>query len=613
MALQRPLFSPLLFLCFHLLAALHTTSDAALSSHLPQAMDCSTSGNYTSNSAYPANLNQFLASLPEKTIFKNGGFINDTVGEGSGTVYRLAMCSADYSRSDCGDCLAAAARSNANGLPNRCPGSTTVLAWFDPCLVRYSDTNFFGKAEIGEIYALNGPRAIWEPMRYRDDVVRNLNESIGAAVASSQRFAASSTDPYTLVQCTWDLPPDQCKQCLDVLTANASKDWTSMAVDGKRRSYSCSVRYGNTSFVVVPFGGAPTSQSVDQASRPATQSSGPSKGSWTAGVVGSVVGLILLACLAALVVKLKSKHETGHVREFTYRELATATLTFKDTRKLGQGAFGIVYKGAVMIEGTQVEVAIKKNTSDVSDETRKAFKNEVEIMSPLNHRNIIHLVGWCNEKNNLLLVYELVENRNLEARLYNHGGTDLVLDWRQRYNILVGIASGLEYLHNNCSRTVLHRDIKPANVMLDMDFTAKLCDFGLVTQLTRAATSRSTNNIIGTLGYMDPLYQQNGQVTKESDVYSFGVLLLEVLCGVAPILIGNPLKNSLIENVRECRGRNAILDAAHQRLRGEYDEEIKGALLIGLHCVETRRGDRPTIRIVLSNLVSLTASHVVMS
>uniref|UniRef100_A0A453DKE0 Protein kinase domain-containing protein n=1 Tax=Aegilops tauschii subsp. strangulata TaxID=200361 RepID=A0A453DKE0_AEGTS len=182
-----------------------------------------------------------------------------------------------------------------------------------------------------------------------------------------------------------------------------------------------------------------------------------------------------------------------------------------------------------------------------------------------------------------------------------------------RYNILVGIASGLEYLHNNCSRTVLHRDIKPANVMLDMDFTAKLCDFGLVTQLTRAATSRSTNNIIGTLGYMDPLYQQNGQVTKESDVYSFGVLLLEVLCGVAPILIGNPLKNSLIENVRECRGRNAILDAAHQRLRGEYDEEIKGALLIGLHCVETRRGDRPTIRIVLSNLVSLTASHVVMS
>ena len=135
-----------------MLAAFHTTSDAALSSHPIQAINCSTSGNYTSTGGYAANLNQFLATLPEKAISKNGGFFNDTVGEGPDTVYGLAMCSADYSRSDCGDCLAATTSSNADGLPNRCPGSSRVVALFDPCLVRYSDTNFFGTAEIGQCF-----------------------------------------------------------------------------------------------------------------------------------------------------------------------------------------------------------------------------------------------------------------------------------------------------------------------------------------------------------------------------------------------------------------------------------------------------------------------------
>ena len=117
---------------------------------------------------------------------------------------------------------------------------------------------------------------------YKDAVVRSLKEVTGNAVSSPQRFAASSTDPYTLVQCTWDLPPDQCKQCLDVLSANATEyDWFTMRIEGKRKSHSCAVRYSNTSFVVVPFGGAPTptrtpptAQPVDQAAGSATQSSG---------------------------------------------------------------------------------------------------------------------------------------------------------------------------------------------------------------------------------------------------------------------------------------------------------------------------------------------------
>ncbi|KAF7019838.1 hypothetical protein CFC21_032970 [Triticum aestivum] len=293
---------------------------------------------------------------------------------------------------------------------------------------------------------------------------------------------------------------------------------------------------------------------------------------------------------------------SGHGQRFTYNELASATHDFSKTQKLEEGAFWTVYKGTLTLQDKQgkkqeVSVAIKKNKHGMSDEAREAFKNEIDIMSPLNHHNIIRLVGWCDKRNNLLLVYELLEDRNLEAHLYGHGahmdaehssarspGSGFVLDWRKR-------------------------DIKPENVMLDSGFNAKLCGFGLVMQLNHAMTSRSMDNIIKSQVYMDPAYRQNVGGNRESDVYSFGVLLLEVICGVKPKLtsIDKGTKNSLVEMVRECQERDAILDAADQRLRGEFDEEIKGVLFIGLRCVETRHGDRPTIEIVLDRLVSLTA------
>ncbi|XP_037482605.1 receptor like protein kinase S.2-like [Triticum dicoccoides] len=284
---------------------------------------------------------------------------------------------------------------------------------------------------------------------------------------------------------------------------------------------------------------------------------------------------------------------------FTYRELASATRDFADKYKLRNRGYGDVYK----------------------DEARASFKEEINIMSPLNHCNITRLVGWCNQRKKLLLVYEQVDDYcNLEDRLYGHGanvdaerfgarppGSSLDLDWRKRYNILLGIASGLEYLHTKCVKCIVHRDIKPCNVVLDRNLNAKLCDFGIAMQLTHDITSCETDNIIGTLGYMDPTYIRCGTVSRESDVYGFGVLLLEVVCGQNPIMIYNPPKNSLIEMVQECGRRNAIIDAADQRLRGEFDEEIKGALLIGLWCVEERRDERPTIQIVLSRLIGLAA------
>ncbi|KAM0821902.1 hypothetical protein ACQ4PT_071865 [Festuca glaucescens] len=147
----RSSFSSSLLLCFPLLATLRKTSNA-LGGAMIQEISCSSSGNYTAASDYAANVHQFLNELPEKAVSENGGFFTGTLGNGTATVYGLAMCSADYPRSDCSDCLTATAGSNTGGLPTRCPGSTTVVAIFDKCLVRYSDANFIGAPETGKYF-----------------------------------------------------------------------------------------------------------------------------------------------------------------------------------------------------------------------------------------------------------------------------------------------------------------------------------------------------------------------------------------------------------------------------------------------------------------------------
>jgi len=304
-----------------------------------------------------------------------------------------------------------------------------------------------------------------------------------------------------------------------------------------------------------------------------------------------------------------------HVRKFDYAQLASATRNFGERGKLGAGSFGTVYRGTITLEGKEEDVAIKKITNATVERSRMEFDNEIRIMSPLSHRNIIKLVGWCNERNNLLLVYELMEKGNLEGQLYpKNGATDselygvtgqgtaLLLDWPKRYNIIIGIASGLVYLQSGCNECVVHRDIKPANVMLDNAFNAKLCDFGLVTQVRHTQTSRSTNNVGGTPGYIDPVYTTTYRVTRQSDVYSFGIVLLEVACGKKPIIQGT--ENMLVENVRTCYQRNEILQAVDRRLRGPFDEQIKRVLKIGLLCVQQDRHLRPHIIKVMEFLSS---------
>ncbi|XP_044361992.1 L-type lectin-domain containing receptor kinase IX.1-like [Triticum aestivum] len=282
-------------------------------------------------------------------------------------------------------------------------------------------------------------------------------------------------------------------------------------------------------------------------------------------------------------------------RRFRYGELAAATNNISEDGKLGEGGFGSVYKGSLSDLG--VDVAVKR-ISKSSRQGRKEYVSEVTIISRLRHRNLVELVGWCHSNGELLLVYELVPNGSLDARLYGKGGS--VLRWPSRYEIALGLGSALLYLHVECKKCVVHRDVKPSNVMLDASLGAKLGDFGLA-KLLDHGSSLPTVVLAGTMGYMDPEYTASGRASTASDVYSFGIVLLEMCCGRRPR--DDSVKPSLLEWVWDLYGRGAALEAADKRLDGDLDQaQMQRVLVVGLWCAHPDRGVRPSIKQALGVL-----------
>ncbi|TYJ32975.1 hypothetical protein E1A91_A05G070800v1 [Gossypium mustelinum] len=212
-----------------------------------------------------------------------------------------------------------------------------------------------------------------------------------------------------------------------------------------------------------------------------------------------------------------------NLRSFTYKELVDATNEFKE--ELGRGAFGIVYKGTLQMSYvTQVAVKRLINTL-VQGHHDKEFKTEVNVIGQTHHRNLVRLLGFCDDGDNRLLVYEYLSNGSLASFLF--GGSRP--SWNQRIQIALGIARGLLYLHEECSTQIIHCDIKPQNILLDEHYNAKISDFGLAKLLVM--NQSHTNTVIrGTKGYVAAEWFRNLPITVKVDVYSFGVLLLELTC-----------------------------------------------------------------------------------
>ncbi|XP_016471312.2 L-type lectin-domain containing receptor kinase VIII.1-like [Nicotiana tabacum] len=314
-------------------------------------------------------------------------------------------------------------------------------------------------------------------------------------------------------------------------------------------------------------------------------------------------------------------------KEFSYKDLKIATKGFDSTRIIGHGAFGTVYKG--ILSETGDIVAVKRCSHN--GQGKAEFLSELSIIGTLRHRNLVRLQGWCHEKGEILLVYDLMPNGSLDKALFE---SRIVLPWLHRRNILLGVASALAYLHQECENQVIHRDIKTSNIMLDEGFNARLGDFGLAKQIEHDKSPDATV-AAGTMGYLAPEYLLTGRASEKTDVFSYGAVVLEVASGRRPIEketsgVGKfGLNSNLVEWVWGLHKEGRLLAAADSRLNGEFEEqEMRRVLLVGLACSHPDPMARPTMRGVVQMLVgeaevpivprakpsmSFTTSHLLMT
>lgn len=282
--------------------------------------------------------------------------------------------------------------------------------------------------------------------------------------------------------------------------------------------------------------------------------------------------------------------ELDFPHRFRYKDLYYATNGFKESRLLGRGGFGCVYKG--VLPQTKEEVAVKR-ISHNSKQGLKEFVAEIASLGKLRHRHLVHLQGWCKRKGDLLLVYSYMCNGSLDAFLSGKG-----LDWGQRFRILKEIAAGLLYLHEEWEQVVVHRDVKTNNVLLDSNMNARLSDFGLA-KLYEHGKNPSTTHIVGTVGYIAPELSFTGRATAKSDVFAFGVILLEVACGRKSLDPNSSSGKEMIlqDRVVDCHQRGCILEVADPKLGAWYvKEEIELVLKLGLLCLYSDPKARPNMQ-----------------
>ncbi|XP_011002046.1 PREDICTED: probable LRR receptor-like serine/threonine-protein kinase At1g29720 isoform X3 [Populus euphratica] len=344
-------------------------------------------------------------------------------------------------------------------------------------------------------------------------------------------------------------------------------------------------------------------------------------------VIGVVTSAVFLVFLVMGVLYWKLCYGDKYTRErelkgldlktgsFTLRQLKAATDNFNSENKIGEGGFGSVYKGE-LADGTIIAV---KQLSPKSRQGNREFVNEIGMISCLQHPNLVRLYGCCIEGDQLLLVYEYMENNSLSRALFgNHrAGSEtsaLMLDWPTRYKICVGIARGLAFLHEGSAIRIVHRDIKSTNILLDKDLNAKISDFGLA-KLNEEENTHISTRVAGTRGYIAPEYALWGHLTDKADVYSFGVVALEIVSGKSNSIYRPENENvCLLDWAHVLQKKENLMEIVDPKLQSEFNKEeaermIKAALL----CTNASPSIRPAMSEVVSMLEGQTSIPEVTS
>ncbi|KAB2044562.1 hypothetical protein ES319_D01G099900v1 [Gossypium barbadense] len=280
---------------------------------------------------------------------------------------------------------------------------------------------------------------------------------------------------------------------------------------------------------------------------------------------------------------------------FSYAELKAATEDFSPANKLGEGGFGPVYKGR-LDDGRAIAV---KQLSAVSRQGKSQFVTEIATISAVQHRNLVKLYGCCIEAEQRLLVYEYLENKSLDQILF---GKSLDLNWSTRYDICLGVARGLAYLHEESRVRIVHRDVKSSNILLDSDLTPKISDFGLAKLYDDKKTHISTR-VAGTIGYLAPEYAMRGHLTEKTDVFAFGVVCLEIVSGRPNADSGlEEQQIYLLEWAWHLHEADREVELVDSNLSEFDEEEVKRVIGIALLCTQTSPLQRPSMSRVVAML-----------
>ncbi|KAL2344360.1 hypothetical protein Fmac_005645 [Flemingia macrophylla] len=521
---------------------------------------------------------------------------------GPDTNYGLAQCYGDLSLLDCVLCYAEA----RTVLPQCFPYNGGRI-YLDGCFMRAENYSFYDE------YTGPGDKAVCLNITKKNisfqyaakkavlSAVQNAPNNKGYAREEVAVAGTANGSAYVLANCWRSLDTRSCRACLE----NASSSilgclpWS----EGRALNTGCFMRYSDTDFL-----------NKEQKN----ESSG---GKVVVIVIAAVSAVIVLVIGIVIVVYIRQR---GYIQKkrrgsndaeklakslrhnslnFKYSTLEKATNSFDEAKRLGQGGFGTVYKG-VLPDGR--EIAIKRlyfnNRHRAAD-----FYNEVNIISSLEHKNLVRLLGCSCSGPESLLIYEYLSNKSLDRFIFDKNkGKEL--NWDRRYHIIIGTAEGLVYLHENSNIRIIHRDIKASNILLDAKFRAKIADFGLARSFQEDKSHISTA-IAGTLGYMAPEYLAHGQLTEKADVYSFGVLLLEIITGrqnnrskaleYSDSIIIKTWKHFQSGTAEQLIDPNLVLDDNH---RSNVKNEILRVLHIGLLCTQEISSLRPSMSKALKML-----------
>ncbi|CAI0407084.1 unnamed protein product [Linum tenue] len=507
------LLLPLLLLIILILSC-HTTAQPQTPPEFILKSCSDDAGNYTDGSPYQRNLNTLLFSSLTADNRTTTGFYNLSSGPppGPDRVNAIALCRGDVPLDDCRRCLAAAARR----ILVDCPVQKQAFGYSDYCQIGYSNRSMYGSPvpDPPTFHRTNG-KNVTDPVRFDAALgvlLTRLRDS--AAGGSSVRKFAAGTEReqqgfvtiYGLAQCSPDLSRQLCGGCL----TGVGNRLIGGRVGARIWQPGCQLRYETYLFynetespspsplLFAPPPSAPEGGGNKNASKILMATVIPVVGAATLGFI--VIFFCRRRRLKGSRIRNQSHRDASEAADeisneeflqFDFATMRAATKDFADESKLGEGGFGVVYKG---ILSNEQEVAVKRLGRD-SRQGDIEFKNEVKLVAKLQHRNLVRLLGFCLEGEERLLVYEFVPNASLDHFLFD-ANRQMNLNWERRYKIIEAITRGMVYLHEDSRLRIIHRDLKASNILLDAEMNPKISDFGMARLFDMDETQGKTNRIV---------------------------------------------------------------------------------------------------------------------